>query len=92
MPQHVDFGSIVKVEVYWDYGNDPTIKTVDENPSPGKSYTHKYPDFGTLQTKTFTVRYVAYSGIIVSTKSPNCSCKCQSFDTIRSDERRFARK
>ncbi len=59
----VDFGSIVKVEVYWDYGNDPTIKTVDENPIPGKLYTHKYPDFGTPATRTFSVRYVAYSGI-----------------------------
>lgn len=59
----VDFGTIVKVEVYWDYGNDPTVKTVDEEPTPGKSYTHKYPEFGTPATKTFSVRYVAYSGI-----------------------------
>src|SRR6185295_16397634 len=27
----VDFGSIVKVEIYWDYLNDPTKKSVDEN-------------------------------------------------------------
>jgi len=82
----VDFGSIVKVEVYWDYGNDPTIKTVDENPNPGKSYTHKYPDFGTPATKTFTVRYVAYSGIncineITRTVSVNASPSIQ-FDPM----------
>lgn len=59
----VDFGNIVKTEVYWDYGNDPTIKTVDEDPVPGSLYKHKYPDFGTPGTRTFRVRYVAYSGI-----------------------------
>jgi gliding motility-associated-like protein len=59
----VDFGSIVKVEIYWDYGNDPTIKTVEEDPTPGKSYTHKYPDFGTPATRSYSIRYVAYSGI-----------------------------
>jgi len=59
----VDFGSIVKVEVYWDYTNDPTIKLVDDDPRPGKTYVHRYPDFGTPATRTFQVRYVAYSGI-----------------------------
>lgn len=59
----VDFGNIVRVEVYWDYGNDPTIKTMDEEPAPGRLYAHKYPDFGTPGTRTFQVRYVAYSGI-----------------------------
>jgi gliding motility-associated-like protein len=59
----VDFGSIVKVEVYWDYLNDPTIKTVDDVPVPGRKYTHKYPDFGNPATRTYQVRYIAYSGI-----------------------------
>lgn len=59
----VDFGSIVKVEVYWDYNNDPTAKTVEENPVAGQVYTHQYPVFGNPATRTFRVRYVAYSGI-----------------------------
>lgn len=59
----VDVGSIIKVEIYWDYTNDPTIKTVDNNPSPGKNYSHTYPEFGTPLTKTYTVRMVSYSGI-----------------------------
>jgi gliding motility-associated-like protein len=59
----VDFGSIVRVEIYWDYGNDPTIKTIDEDPAPGKSYSHQYPDFGNPRTKDFQVLYVSYSGI-----------------------------
>ena len=59
----VDFGSIVKVEIYWDYQNDPTKKTVDDNPTPGKIYTFKYPDFGSPITKNYQIRYVSYSGI-----------------------------
>ena len=59
----VDFGSIVNTEIYWDWANDPTIKTTDDFPSPGKLYTHTYPEFGTPSTKTYTVRMVSYSGI-----------------------------
>jgi gliding motility-associated-like protein len=59
----VDFGSIVKVEIFWDYANDPTDKTTVDNPVPGDTYTHIYPEFGSPFTKTYTVRYVAYSGI-----------------------------
>lgn len=59
----VDFGKIVRVEIYWDDINDQTIVTRDEDPSNGKMYTHLYPDFGTPATKDYQVRYVAYSGI-----------------------------
>jgi gliding motility-associated-like protein len=59
----VDFGKLVKVEIYWDYQNNPLAKTVEDEPTPGKVYTHKYPDFGFPRTRSFEVRYVAYSGI-----------------------------
>lgn len=59
----VDFGSVVKVEIFWDYLNNPTIKTTDDTPLPGETYTHTYPEFGSPFTRTFQVRYVAYSGI-----------------------------
>ena len=59
----VDFGNIVKTEIYWDWSNDPTIKTTDDVPSPGKLYTHTYPEFGAPATKTVTVRMISYSGI-----------------------------
>jgi gliding motility-associated-like protein len=59
----VDFGSIVKVEIYWDFANNPTVKTTDNTPVPGATYTHTYPEFGAPFTKTYTIRYVAYSGI-----------------------------
>ncbi|HEY0680642.1 MAG TPA: PKD domain-containing protein [Chitinophagaceae bacterium] len=59
----VDVGKLIRVEIYWDYLNDPTRKTVDDNPATGKSYTFKYPEFGTPLTQTYQIRYVAYSGI-----------------------------
>jgi gliding motility-associated-like protein len=58
----VDIGSLVKLEIYWDYTNDPTNKLVDDDPQPGENYSHTYPEFGTPATKTYTVRYIAYSG------------------------------
>ena len=59
----VDFGSLVKTEIYWDWTNDPTIKTTDNSPLSGKLYSHTYPEFGTPGTKTYTIRMVTYSGI-----------------------------
>ncbi len=58
----VNPGTVIKIEIYWDYTNNPTIKTVDNNPSPGTIYNHIYPEFGTPATKNVTIRYVAYSG------------------------------
>jgi len=59
----VDFGNIVRVEIYWDYQNDPTKKTIDEDPHPNKIYTHQYPEFGSPSTTSHQIRYVSYSGI-----------------------------
>jgi gliding motility-associated-like protein len=59
----VDFGNIVKTEIYWDWTTDPTIKTTDDVPTPGKLYTHTYSEFSTPATKTFTIRMISYSGI-----------------------------
>ena len=59
----VNFGKLVKVEIYWDFANNPAINTVDNNPSPGKIYSHTYPEFGNPFTQTYTIQYVVYSGI-----------------------------
>jgi len=59
----VDFGNIVKSEIYWDWTNDPTNKSIDELPAPGKTYKHIYPEFGTPASKTYTIRMISYSGI-----------------------------
>jgi gliding motility-associated-like protein len=57
-----DFGSVIKLEIFWDFNNNPTDKTVDELPTVGKLYNHKYPEFGAPLTKTYRVHIIAYSG------------------------------
>jgi gliding motility-associated-like protein len=58
----VDVGKIVRLEIYWDYTNDPTNKILDEEPQPGKKYSYQYPEFYTPVSKTYTIQVVAYSG------------------------------
>jgi len=58
----VNPGSVVKVEIYWDYTNDPTIKMIDEDPVAGKLYSHTYPEFASPASKTATIKYIVYSG------------------------------
>ena len=59
----VNFGSISRVELYWDYGNNSSEKIADSTPAPGKKYTHQYLTFGTPLTRPMKIRYVVYSGI-----------------------------
>jgi gliding motility-associated-like protein len=59
----VDFGSIIRTEIYWDYAGNPLAKTIDSTPLKGRSYFYKYADFGSPASKTFQVKYVVYSGI-----------------------------
>lgn len=59
----VYFGDITKLEIWWDYLNNPSDKTTDNNPYNGKRYTHAYSNFNTPDgTKSFAVHYKAYSG------------------------------
>ena len=58
----VDFGTIGKIEWFFDYGGDLSFKLVDENPFPGKEYRIQYPIFSAPASKQFIVRMLAYSG------------------------------
>jgi gliding motility-associated-like protein len=58
----VNFGSITKVEIHWDNIGAPGVFQLDNDPTPGKIYKHKYPNFQSPLTRTFTIRYRAYSG------------------------------
>ena len=58
----VNPGSVIKLEIYWDYTTDPTIKIVDDDPVPGRMYSHTYPAFGSPANRNVTIRYTVYSG------------------------------
>ena len=58
----VDFGSITKVQWFFDYGNNPTVSETDSNPAYGKTYRHTYTPFYTPATQNYQVRMLAYSG------------------------------
>lgn len=58
----VDFGFIGKLEVYWDYDNDPTLKDIDFIPDSGKIYKHVYPRFANQPLKPIRIVLRAFSG------------------------------
>lgn len=55
-------GNITKIEIYWDDTGQPTVFDTDDFPVPGRVYRHLYPNFQAPLTKTFNIRYRAYSG------------------------------
>ena len=65
-------GSITKIEIYWDNVNAPGVFQTDNSPFTGKTYKHLYANFQSPLTKTFTIRYRAYSGgVCVNDKLAN---------------------
>lgn len=58
----VDFGFIGKLEIFWDYDNNPTIKDVDQLPDSGKIYKHVYPKFSNQALKPVRIVVRAFSG------------------------------
>lgn len=57
----VDFGNVTRLQIYWDYGNNPTQVETDNAPVANKQYTHIYP-VTVAAGQSFTIRMVAYSG------------------------------
>lgn len=58
----VDFGNLTKLEIYWDFANNPTVVELDDNPTAGKVYPHSYADLQSATGKSYTIKLVAYSG------------------------------
>lgn len=59
----VDFGSVTKIQIYWDFANAPTVSVVDNQPYAGKKYANRYNSFLQPAARQYQVRYIAYSGI-----------------------------
>ena len=57
----VNFGSITKTEIYWQWPST-LEKTTDEDPVANEVYQHIFPSFQTPATKTYSIRFLAYSG------------------------------
>ncbi len=58
----VGFGSVTRIDIYWDVAGAPGVFQTILNPIPNGIYRHKYP---TLQTTVnYSVRIIAYSGVI----------------------------
>ncbi len=56
----VNVGGLIRVDIYWDNVGAPVTVVTDNLPTPGKIYSHSYPN---LQVdRTYNVRYIAYSG------------------------------
>lgn len=80
---NVDFGKISRIEIYWDYANDPSLKLLDTDPQPGKQYTYSYQPFALPATKNYTIRMVSYSGInCLSTKDEIVTVKARPDVTV----------
>jgi gliding motility-associated-like protein len=73
---NVDVGRIVRLEIQWDYANDPTKKDTFMYPTTGTVYNHSYPEFFTPSTKNYTIRIVASSG-------DNCSDVSMQIITLK---------
>lgn len=58
----VNVGTVVKVEIYWDNLGAPGDVEIDQDPTPGKVYAHLYPNFQNPLTRTYQIRFRAFSG------------------------------
>jgi len=55
-------GVITKVEIWWDNIGAPATVFVDDNPVFGRVYSYQYPNFQSPLTKTYQIKFRAYSG------------------------------
>jgi gliding motility-associated-like protein len=56
------YGSVDKIEIFWDYLNSPNAKEVINAPTANTDYSHTFAEFGTPASKNYRVLVRAYSG------------------------------
>ncbi len=64
------YGSIDKLEIYWDFQGAPSVKQTINAPSANSTYTNNYPEFGTPATKPYRILVRAFNGPGCSTDLP----------------------
>ncbi|OCX53755.1 hypothetical protein BEL04_05565 [Mucilaginibacter sp. PPCGB 2223] len=60
-------GDVTSVDMYYDFANNPTVKTHYERPAVGQLFRHTYPVNNTTTSKKYVVHMVAYSGVYPTT-------------------------
>jgi gliding motility-associated-like protein len=55
-------GRIIRLEIFWDFTNDPSNRTIVNFPAGGQTFAHLYPRFTSPATRNYTIRVFAYSG------------------------------
>jgi gliding motility-associated-like protein len=60
----VDFGKVTRLEIFWDFTNNPNTKFTDDDPASGEVYQYIYPSFGSPAIKKMKVKMVVYSGLL----------------------------
>ena len=53
--------TISKIEIYWNFANQPTVFTNIINPPQNGQYVNQYPVFTTPSTKVYTIKWRAFS-------------------------------
>ena len=62
--------SVYRIDIIWDFVNQPTIIVTDNTPTPNEIYLNQYPNFTTPLTKSVTIKWIVYSkGGCVSEKT-----------------------
>jgi gliding motility-associated-like protein len=59
---YVDFGTVTKNEIYWNYIGPTSTASLDDNPFMLKGYATIYLNFSNPASKTYQIRMTAHSG------------------------------
>ncbi len=82
---YVDFGSITKNDIYWNYIDASSVDSLDQNPSFKKTYAHIYSNFTAPATVSYQIKLISHSG-----NSNTCqSAKTQTVTLNRSPKASF---